>query len=113
MKIIKTYPANKELTPRDIYKHTRNSSKPLKDEEDGHIIEPVDIVFYEDVNGKGEKVTICSIMAKDGEHYATTSKYFSKEIEDIINLFGDEGFAVKLRKPVSKGGRTFVTCELV
>lgn len=113
MKITRTYPAEKEFTPREIYKHTHNKAKSLKDEKEGLIIEPVDVIFYEEKNSKGETINICSILAKDGNYYSTSSKYFTEEFEDIINLFGAEEFAVKLLKPTSKGGRTFVTCELV
>lgn len=113
MNITRIYPSNKELDPRDIYKHTRARAEAIKDVEDGLEITPVEIVMYEDTNDKGEKVEIISIVDKKGKHYATSGKTFNKEINFILDLMKDSEFSIKVLKPVSKGGRTYVTCELL
>lgn len=103
---------NKELDKREIYKHTRASATSLKDVKDGEKIAPIEVVIYEDVNSRGEVVTITSIVGANGEHYVTNSRFFREELMYLLNLMSDEAFEIKVKKPVSKGGRTFVTCEL-
>lgn len=110
MEIIYT---NKELDKRSIYKHTRASAISLKDIEDGTIIHPVEVCVYNDVNSKGEDTTITSIVDEGGTHYATNSKFFREEVLYILNLLAGDDFEIIVRKQQSKGGRTFVTCELV
>lgn len=105
--------ASKELDKRSLYLHTRGSAVSLKDVEDGTIIEPAEIVIYEDTNSKGETNLITSIIDKGGNHFATNSKFFRDELSVIYHLFEDgEDYGIVVRKKVSKGGRTFVTCEL-
>ena len=101
-----------ELDKRSLYKHTRASSVSLKDLDDGTIIDPVEIVVYEDVNTKGETNVITSLVDVDGTHYTTNSKYFREELKTILELMDGEPFQLIVRKNVSKNGRTFVTCEL-
>lgn len=103
---------NKELDKREIYKHTRASGVSIKDCEDGAIIVPAEVCIYEDVNNNGEVVTITSIIDKDGKHYVTNSKFFREELQYIIDLMGGEEYGLIVRKQKSKGGRTFVTCEM-
>lgn len=109
MEIIYT---NKELDKREIYKHTRASAVSLKDVKDGSKLAPVEVCIYADTNSKGEDVTITSIIDADGNHYATNSRFLREELKYLLDLMGDEFFEIIIRKPVSKGGRTFVTCEL-
>ena len=104
--------ASKELDKRSLYKHTRGQAVSLKDIEDGTIIEPAEIVVYEDTNSRGETQLITSIMDADGTHYATNSKFFREELSTIYHLMDPDPYQIIVRKPVSKGGRTFVTCEL-
>lgn len=104
---------NKELNKRQIYKHTRASAISLKDVEDGTQIHPMEIVIYEDTNSKGEVNTITSIVDEGGNHFATNSGFFREELEYILNLLDGEDFEILVKKAQSKGGRTFVTCELV
>lgn len=105
--------ASKELEKRSLYKHTRGTSTSLKDVEDGAIIEPAEIVVYEDINSRGEAQTITSIMDADGTHYTTNSNYFREELSIIHHLMDPEPYQIRVLKRVSKGGRTFVTCELL
>lgn len=101
-----------ELDKRSLYKHTRASSVSLKDVDDGTIIDPAEIVVYEDTNSKGETNIITSIIDIGGNHFTTNSKYFREEMKTILELMDGEAFQLIVRKSVSKGGRTFITCEL-
>jgi hypothetical protein len=105
--------ASKELDKRSLYIHTRGTAVSLKDVEDGTLIQPAEIVVYEDTNAKGETQMITSIIDANGEHYATNSKYFREELSVIFHLMDGDPYTISVRKKVSKGGRTFVTCELV
>ena len=101
------------LDKRSMYIHTRGSSVSLKDVEDGTIIDPLEIVVYEDENAKGEIQTITSVISTDGKHYATNSRFFREELGNIFNIMAPDPFQIRVKKNVSKAGRTFVTCELV
>ena len=104
--------SSKSLDKRSLYKHTRGSSTSLKDVADGTIIDPAEIVIYEDMNTKGETNTITSIMDMNGTHYTTNSKFFREELGKIWEIMDGDVFQIIVRKNVSKAGRTFVTCEL-
>lgn len=112
MKITRIYPSTKELDGRDIYLHTKAKATSIKDVKDGLVIKPLEIVQYEDTNDKGEINLITSIR-DDKEHYVTSSKTFNKDIGDILDIMKDEEISIKVVKPVSKGGRTYLTCELI
>ncbi len=108
------YPSTKELDPRDIYRHTRARGKSINDDvKDGDIIKPSEIVMYEDINDKGEVIQKTSIVDEKGDRYVTSSKAFNKELNYILDLMKDEEFSIKVLKPKSKGGRTYLTCELL
>ena len=106
------FKSSESLDKRSMYIHTRGRAISLKDVEDGTIIEPVEIVVYEDENSKGEMMTVTSIISADGKHYATNSKFFRQELGNIYNLFAPDPFKIEVCKQVSKGGRTFITCTL-
>ena len=100
------------LDKRSMYIHTRGSSISMKDVEDGTIIEPLEIVVYEDENSRGEVQTITSVIDVEGKHYATNSRFFREELGSIFKIMAPDPFKIIVRKNVSKAGRTFVTCEL-
>lgn len=101
-----------KLDKRSLYIHTRGSTISMKDVEDGTIIDPLEIVVYEDENARGEVQTITSVIGVDGKHYATNSRFFREELGSIFNIMAPDPFKIIVRKNVSKSGRTFVTCEL-
>lgn len=100
------------LDKRSLYIHTRGSSISLKDVDDGTVLDPLEIVVYEDENSKGELQTITSVITVDGKHYATNSRFFREELGSIFNIMAPDPFKIIVRKNISKAGRTFVTCEL-
>lgn len=104
--------SSEALDKRSLYIHTRGQSISLKDVEDGTVIDPLEIVVYEDENAKGEIQTITSVISTDGKHYATNSRFFREELGSIYNIMAPDPFQIIVRKNVSKAGRTFVTCEL-
>ena len=106
------FKSSEALDKRSLYIHTRGSSISLKDVEDGTVIDPLEIVVYEDENGKGEVNTITSVIATDGKHYTSNSKFFREELGAIYSLMAPDPFKIIVRKNISKNGRTFVTCEL-
>ena len=107
------FKSSENLDKRSMYIHTRGRAISLKDVEDGTIIDPAEIVVYTDTNSKGEEQTITSVIAADGKHYATNSRFFREELGNIYKLFAPDPFQIRVVKQVSKAGRTFVTCELV
>ena len=106
------FKSSDKLDKRSLYIHTRGSSISLKDVEDGTILDPLEIVVYEDENARGETQTITSVITTDGKHYATNSRFFREELATIYNLMAPDPFQIIVKKNVSKNGRTFVTCEL-
>ena len=64
------FKSSENLDKRSLYIHTRGSSISLKDVEDGTVIDPLEIVVYEDENGKGEVNTITSVISVDGKTFA-------------------------------------------
>lgn len=100
------------LDKRSLYIHTRGSSISLKDVDDGTVLDPLEIVVYEDENSKGDLQTITSVITVDGKHYATNSRFFREELGNIFNIMAPDPFKIIVRKNISKAGRTFVTCEL-
>lgn len=103
-----TYPADKALTKEQIYRHTVARGTSLKNMEDGDKIEIKEIVCYTTPEDK----KIISLLDNENNHYVSSSSIFREELEKIVDVFGDTGITIKIRKEVSKKGRTFVSCEL-
>ena len=119
MKINEIYPANKELTPEEIWLLTSDSSAiPIKKTVEIDTIEIDTAVFYDDVSEKtGEVKEILSILGKDGHVYATNSPYFIRDFRKMVELFTQmnkplERVAV-VRSVSGKTGRDFITCSVV
>ena len=100
------------LTKRNIYDLTRSPEIKKMSENKGTIIDVDSYCLYQDVNGKGDEVTILSIGAKDGTVYATNSQTAIKEFEYILDLMDGEPFAVRVMTGTSKNGREYITVAL-
>ena len=111
MKIV--FPENCNLDKRKVYYHTRSQGVSLKEIEDGTVIAPAEIVVYSDLTSKGEEKLITSVIDKDGVHYTTDSPYFREELTYISDLMDGDEYEIRIKKQISKAGRTFTTCELV
>lgn len=114
-----TYPVDVELTKEQMYRHTVARGESLKNLDDKTLIMVDEIVSY--VNEKGDK--IISILGYQFNtdtgnydsaltHYASNSGIFRDELAKIVEIFGSSGITLRIRKNVSKGGPTYVTCEL-
>lgn len=119
MKINEIYPANKELSPEEIWLLTSDSSAvPIKKTVEVDTIEIETAVFYDDVSEKtGEVKEILSILGKDGCVYATNSPYFIRDFRKMVDLFTQmnkplDRVAV-VRSVSGKTGRDFITCSVV
>lgn len=119
MKINEIYPANKELTPEEIWLLTSDSGAvPIKKTVEVESIEIETVVFYDDVSEKtGEVREILSILGKDGRVYSTNSPYFIRDLRKMIDLFTQmnkplDRVAV-VRSVSGKTGRDFITCSVV
>lgn len=102
-----------ELDKKQLYKHTRGMSIPMKEVQDGKVITPAEIVVYTDSRADGSEVIITSIIDTNGAHYTTSSDVFRRELSDIVQIMDGEPFDLVVIKKQSKtGGRTYVTCSL-
>ena len=106
-KIKITYPET-ELSREQVYRHTVARGTSLKDVEDGTVITVKEIVSYETEEGQ----KIISMLDENNRHYVSNSGVFREELAKIVDIFGSTGITLVIRKIVSKGGRTYVTCEL-
>lgn len=113
MKILRT--SNNNMTAATVYRLSKSPAIRKLSDAAGQTIEIAEYVFYEDVNADGKPQTICSIRTTDGDVLATNSSTFVREFSDMIDMFEDMGEQVKAIKIVqgtSKGGRTFITCDV-
>lgn len=116
MKVIKSNVENIESEVVLLYaltcgkKNTVSVSK-LEDEElDAEY--PVDVyLLYEDLNNKGETVTLLSIMS--GERVLTAqSATFQRSFFEILDLVGNRPFSIRVTDGKTKSDRRFMDCEL-
>lgn len=115
MKIIRTNVKDLEANPLMLYKLTRSkvtkSVNKLSDEELDELY-PVDaFVEYEDVNSKGEVVTILAIQSGDNI-LAAQSSTFRETFNNIVDIVGDRHFTIAIITGVSKAGRRYMDCDL-
>ena len=114
-----TYPQNTELSKEMQYRHLVARGESLKNLDDGTVIDIKSLVAYDSDDGvkvisilgnkwNAEKETFDSNIT----HYVSNSSIFRTELEKIVQIFGDTGIGIRIRKYESKGGRTYVTCEL-
>ena len=111
MKIIKTNIANLAEDKRTFYKLTKARGVNVKDL-DADSEHPVNaFLLYEGENNKGELQTVLTIISGDLK-MQTISKTFIAAFLEIVDLMGDDEYAIRIIKSVTKAGREFVTCEL-
>lgn len=72
-------------------------------------------VLYEEEDKKDpmKQQKVLSIMGDDGVIRATNSPTFQEMFLDMVDIMGEDDFAIKIITGESKAGRTFVTCDLV
>ena len=114
MKILKTDIENLAANKKMLYKLTQASSKSISklDDEELDRSHPVDAYLqYEDVNRKGNPVTLLSILS-DGTVYTAQSVTLQESFFKIVELMEDEPFSVIFIQGTAKSGRKFIDCEL-
>lgn len=117
MKIIRT--SVKDLDTNILMKYRMTQSKTSKavskmtDDELDALYRVVDFVEYEDVNQRGEVVTILSFLCDDDKVYAAQSSTFRESFNRIVDVVGDHRcFTIAIISNVSKAGRKFMDCDL-
>ena len=102
-----------QYTKKEIYAMTRSAEiKKMSDNVDTEI-HVGGYVIYTDTNGKGDEVTVLSVMDKDGEVFATNSATARREFEYIADLMDGDDFTIKIVSGESKNGRTYITVTLI
>ena len=116
MKILRTSVKDLETTPLMLYRLTQSRvSKPISKLTDAELdkLYPVDaFVEYEDVNNRGEVVTILSILSGDTILVAQSGT-FRESFNHIVDIVGENRhFTIAVITDVSKAGRRFMDCDL-
>lgn len=116
MKIIKSNIENLEQSPLILYKLTKSKNAKgvakLDDEELDKNYHVDAFCVYEDVNSKGENITLLSILS--GNVVLTAqSATFRSSFDDILEVVGNRGFTISILSGESKGGRRYMDCDLV
>lgn len=115
-----TYPVDaKVLSKEFVYRHCTARGDSLKSLDDGTLIMIQSVCAYDTDDGS----KIISIIGNKWNaelngfetvltHLVSNSSIFREDLEKIVDIFGDTGITIRIRKNVSKAGRTFVFCEL-
>ena len=109
-KILTQFPA--DLDARTAYRLTRANAKKMI-EAAGSVITPSAYVLYEDADAKSGEVKTVLTLEADGEVFGTISSVFIREFMDAADYFGGNPGSIKVISGETKGGREFVTCEIV
>lgn len=99
-----------------VYKLTKSASAQIQTIEPGTSLPVKDYCLFEDVyktrdGGEGTR-DVLSFTTIDGAKYSTISPTFIRDFLEIVEIMGDDPFAVVITGGTSKGGRKFVDCEL-
>ena len=115
MQIFKTNIENIENDKKALYKLTKTPGVNVKDIEPDKSHPVSAYALYEDVKETkdGTKAqAVLAVVLEDGTKLQTISATFIEAFLEIVDIMGDEPFAIITRKSKSKAGREFVTCEL-
>lgn len=116
MKIISTNIGNIMEDKKALYKLTKTPGINVKDIEPNKSHPVSAYALYEDEkvdkNGEVKVQKVLAVVLETGEKLQTISPTFIDAFGEIVDIMGDEPFAIITRKSTSKGGREFVTCEL-
>lgn len=115
-----TYPEDtKSLSKEFVYRHCVARGDSLKSLDDGTLILVKSVCDYDTDDGS----KIISIIGNKWNaelnefdqalnHFVSNSSIFRTDFKKIVDIFGDTDITIRIRKNVSKAGRTFVTCDL-
>lgn len=105
------------LGMKDIIALTKNHDIKKMSDAQGETLEFDKVVMYEDVNSKGEDMTVMAVQTKEGVKYATNSGVFIRNYQEIMAIAEESGEEIptvfKVGNGTSKAGRPFITCDVV
>ena len=104
------------LTAADIFALTKGDDvKKMRDAE-GETLELAKYVIYNDVDVKGELMTVLAVETVGGVRYATNSKTFVRNFTDIIEIHKAANEPMPTKFIVGSGtsnhGRKYLTCAV-
>ena len=109
MNVVRKFP--EDMDARTQYKLVKSpETKRMVDAEDS-VLDVKSWIMYTD-DADGEEKTILAIETTDGEIFATISRIFSKEFENLTEFFGDDIGEIKVVSGKSSAGRKFITCTV-
>lgn len=112
--IIKT---SKNVTAKEVYDLTKNPRTQKMVTAKGQRLELAAWALFEDTDAKsGELYTVCAIKTAEGDIFATNSPTFTRDFQEMVELFegfGEDVHAINVISGQSKNGREFITCEYV
>lgn len=115
MEIIKTDIANLRDDKKTFYRMTKGETLNVKNmtDEDLDREYPVNgYLLYKDTNNRGEDVEILAILSDGGTVVTTVSATFKKSFFEMVELFEDDPFSIRVISGVSRNGRSFFDCTL-
>lgn len=109
MQILKT---NIDATnKKEVYKLTKSASLRAQDVEQGTSIPVEKWAVYTEPNNKGEEQTVLAIVSGNTK-ISTISKTFISSFLECVELMDGDDFSIIITGGTTKGGRSFVNCEL-
>ena len=105
---------SENVTPKELYLLTKSSRGHGMREVVGQKIDVTAWAIYEGVRSEsGEISKICSILTPEGEVYATNSRTFTEDFEDIMDMFDGDVHAIQVVERKSKKNRPVLFAEYV
>lgn len=105
-----------KLTPNDLYSMTKGNNVRKMADAKGETLNVAKFVLYEDTNPDGEIMEVLAVETVDGDRYATNSKTFIRNFQDIVTIFDEAQEALPTKFAVgsgrSKSNREYLTCDL-
>lgn len=104
------------LTSADIYNLTKGNDVRKMADAKGEVIDIYKYVLYDDVDTKGNTMTVLAVETTEGIRYATNSKTFVRNFTDILAIYGagDEEPPTRfyVGSGISKSNREYLTCDI-
>lgn len=115
MEIIKT---NIDTTDKKlVYKLTKSAGAMVQDAPDKLSVPVKGWALYNDPkeakDGTIKDNKVLSFIDESGAKYSTVSATFIREFLEIVEIMSGDPFEVLIVHGTTKGGKPFVTCELV
>lgn len=115
MEIIRTDIADLKENKKAFYRLTEATSTSVQDMTDEQLDDTYDVIaylLYSDVDAKGKEREILTIQTDKGL-FTTVSKTFKDSFFKIVNLMGEDPYAIRMMMGTSKNGKTYVDCRMV